>query len=126
MRNAPPTFFLPSVPPEDHEKVYADLAQMVGRDVPPHRQRICSITFIHDGVEWTATVGRTMTGISHRTTRSRGKEVTKPTHHSDGATVMAIFMGNPYVVWTDGHQTRWENPFWAGRPTEASFFSDAG
>ena len=56
MPNAPP-FFVPAATPDEQESVYADMAADCNRAVPDPDRRIYSITYVHDGAEWTATVG---------------------------------------------------------------------
>jgi hypothetical protein len=69
-----PAFFVPASTPENQETNYSDLAKMAGRTVPPIERRIHSITFTHNGEEWTATVGEKLTGVKYKT--SRGNEIT--------------------------------------------------
>ena len=120
-------FFLPSVAAEKQEEAYAALGKIVGCPVPSHGSRIYSITYRHDGAEWTATVGETLRGHTIADPRARAKKrrIEKPV--SDPAVVVAIFSGDPYFVFTDGgrgagSRSNWENPFMAGRPTSVAYF----
>jgi hypothetical protein len=86
---------------------------------------IYSITYMHDGVEWTATVGETLRGKGYRIVRRRGQKMQIETSHGDTATVRAIFAGVPYMVVTDGFRTQWANSFLAGEPRHVRYFSAA-
>lgn len=122
-----PTFFLPAIPgiaAPDAEAEYARLAKACGSPVPPIGQRIYSVSYVHDGERWTATVGERLKGTRHKIIRHR-KTKTKteydiPLH--DCAVVVAIFPGVPYRVVTDscltngGGPSHWENPFLVGSP----------
>ena len=106
-----PAFFVPETAPEEEESRYSDLAWLASRPVPSLEQRVFSITYVHDGEEWTATVGQRL--------------------RSDLATVMAIFPGtypgDSYVVVTQLGQngpSAWGYPcFLAGRPKFTTYFS---
>ncbi len=122
-------FFVPEVDAAETESLYAALAAFSRSQVPPANQRIYSIEFVHDGEEWTATVGKQLKGFKTRTRRRKGKKVEVPTGISDAATVLAIFAGSPYLVVTDARPIRdvasaWVNPFLAGRPKEVEFFDE--
>lgn len=130
MAEAPP-FFVPAATTDNQESVYAEFARWCGRPVPSPERRIYSITFVHDGEEWTATVGEALRGKRFRTTRSRGMKIEREQPVSDPAIVLAIFPGIPYIVVTN-HRiggrnvgSRWENPFFAGEPDSVTFFSVA-
>jgi hypothetical protein len=96
--------------------------------VPPAQSdRVYAIRFVHDGEEWTATVGESLTGTRtrKRTVRGHKRDVTE--HLSDPAVVLAIYVGNPYKVVTTarpltGQASKWENPFLAGVPTRVEHF----
>jgi hypothetical protein len=126
-----PNFFMPAATLDKVESVYADFARWCGRVVPSPERRIYSITFVHDGEEWTATVGESLKGKRFRTTRSRGMKIEREQSISDPAIVLAIFPGIPYVVVTNHRLggrnvgSRWENPFFAGEPDSVTFFSAA-
>jgi hypothetical protein len=68
-----PEFFVPKAEPDEQESVYAALAEFAQRRVPPATDRIYSITFGHDGVEWTATVGERLKGHTIANPRARAK-----------------------------------------------------
>ena len=106
-----PVFFLPDSTPDSEEVGYARLAALCGSAVPSPDKRIYSITYSHDGIEWTATVGKSLSGTSRKIVRRRGQRVEQTKSHSDPATVRAIFAGVPYMVVTDGVRTQWANPF---------------
>ena len=122
-----PTFFVPAATLETQESVYAGFAEWCKCSVPKLEQRVYSITYIHDGEEWTATVGERLHGIRRRTSRSRGKTIERTIRLSDPALVLAIFPGEPFMVVTN-HRiagnvgSAWENPFFAGQPRSVSYF----
>ena len=107
-------FFVPGVPAEEAEQRYSLLAEQSGLPVPPLGERIQSITFHRDGVDWTATVGDRLEGSE----KAEGALLTR----SDPATVRAIFAGDPYMVMTDAEpfgtvESVWGNPFPAAKHT---------
>src|SRR5215470_5427933 len=113
-----PKFFVPAVADADkHEEVFEALAGLHGLKPPPAERRIYSITFVHDGEEWTATVGERLHGITLPNPRSRSKKPQFPQPLFDQAVVMAIFPGTeqfPHKVLTDGAPgSKWANPFMA-------------
>jgi hypothetical protein len=118
-----PNFFFPQVEPEKQEAAYAEVAAWSHQTIP--ERRIYSITYAHDGEEWTATVGEFMSGVRYRTRRSRGERIETKQHLSDSAMVLAIFPGVPFFVVTDsgGGRSKWENPFMAGRPKKVKYFA---
>jgi hypothetical protein len=127
-----PAFFVPEVAPEKQEFAYADLARWASRPIPNLDHRIYSIIFLHDGGEWTATVGRRLHGVRHRRRRSHGTTVEHTEPLSDSAIVLAIFAGtyegDTFVVVTneglaENTRSTWENPFYAGRPRSVQYFS---
>jgi hypothetical protein len=124
-----PAFFVPNATPENQEGLYASFAQRCGCAVPVPGKRIFSIRYVHDGVEWTATVGQELHGVKQVTSRSRGKKMVRTVQTSDPATVLAIFDGVPCFLVVTNHRipinvgSRWENPFLAGRPLEVTYFS---
>jgi len=123
-----PRSFVPDANPGKHEEAYEELAATCGRGVPARDARIYSITYAHDGTEWTATVGEQLHGIRRRTLRSRGRKVEREQAVSDPATVLAIFAGAPYFVVTNAGLTSnvrssWVNPFMAGIPKTIRYFT---
>lgn len=126
-----PRFFIPGVVPEKQESVLEKYAKAYGCPVPSPDQRVYSLTFDHDRVEWTATVGDHLRGTSRRTVRSRGKRIERTVSHSDPAVVRVILSDSScYKVFTDGGlaagtASRWANPFLAGMPQRVDFFSDS-
>jgi len=112
-------FFVPG-DHDDDEQALADLARFCGVPVPEPQERLASITYIHNGVTWTAAVGQTLSG--ERVDRRRRKPglVDVTTRSSDPARVMTIFRGSPiYLVVTDARPISdvvsfWENPFMVG------------
>ena len=126
--NQVPTFFVPAATPETQESVYVGFAEWCKCSLPKLEHRVYSITYIHDGEEWTATVGGHLHGIRRRTSRSRGKTIEGIIRLSDPALVLAIFPGEPFMVVTN-HRiagnvgSAWENPFFAGQPTSVACFT---
>lgn len=124
-----PRFFVPAATLDNEESMYADFAKWCHCAVPERNNRIYSMTFVHDGEEWTATVGETLSGKTLANLRSRSKAPFYPRTLSDPAIVLAIFPGSPYVVVTN-HRivtnvgSAWENPFFAGQPKRVTLFSD--
>lgn len=93
-----PAFFVPFATIESQDSVYASLARMAHCAVPVLAERIFSLTHVHDGEEWTATVGEHLRGVRHTVSRSRGRRLERTIRLSEPAIVLAIFAGNPYVV----------------------------
>lgn len=128
MLNEGPQFFVPAATLDNEESVYADFAKWCSRPVPERENRIYSITYIHDGEEWTATVGETLSGKTLANPRLRSKATFYPRLLSDPAIVLAIFPGVPYMVVTN-HRivgsvgSVWENPFLAGQSKRIILFS---
>lgn len=123
-----PAFFVPNIPQERQEEAYADAAGLCGMIPLQLGERIYSINFLHDGVQWTATVGENLRGVRHKITRSRGKTVEHRIPVSDSAMVIAIFPGIPYKVVTNAIPfgtiiSYWVNPFLAGTPSSVVHFS---
>ncbi len=122
-----PRFFLPASSPETAEDDFAQLADFARTRVPDHSQRTYSITFLHNGVEWTATVGKSLRGIPSLNSRSSGGRSGNGAPVSDPAIVLAIFPGDPYLVVTNdlfvgNTASRLANPFMAGRPLSITRF----
>ena len=122
-----PAFFVPRASDDAAEAAYGELARFCGRTALPARERIYSIVYVHDGEEWTATVGRQLSGVKRWTTRSRGRKIDHVEHPTDSATVLAIFPGVPFMVVTDarmvpGIRSYWENPFMVGKPRSIDLF----
>lgn len=123
-----PKFFVPEAAPDKCEEVFQDLAKFCRSEPPPIERRIYSITFVHDGEEWTATVGERMSGIRLPNRRSRSKKPAVPQALFDQAVVMAIFpsMGQyPNKVLTNGAPSKWANPFFA-RAKTLTYFAKPG
>lgn len=121
-------FFVPGVPADKQEETYSSLAERAGRPTPSNDSRIYSITYQHNGGEWTATVGEKLHGhtIADPRARSNKRRTEKPL--GDSAVIVAIFSGVPFLVFTDsghgsGSRSAWENPFMAGQPTSVTYFA---
>lgn len=123
-----PRFFLPASSSETAEADFANLAAFANRVVPTPSRRVYSITYLHNGVEWTATVGEPLQGIRSAINKGRSSDFSGGTIVSDPAVVLAIFPGDPYLVVTNhgllgNTGSRWENPFMAGRPLSERRFT---
>ncbi|MBS2549618.1 hypothetical protein KGQ19_22395 [Catenulispora sp. NL8] len=111
---------IPGVPESDLEDRLARWAQLCSAPVPPPGRRFYSITYLHNGTLWTATVGETLRGTKTKTRRSATAPVAVSTPVSDPATVLAILPGDPlFHVVTDAGPTvkfisAWENPYMVG------------
>jgi hypothetical protein len=121
-------FFLPGVLANKQEEAYSALAKLAGRPTPSADSRIYSITYRHDGGEWTATVGEKLRGHTVADPRARAKKRRTEKPLGDSAVVVAIFPGVPFLVFTDsghgaGSRSAWENPFMAGQPTSVTYFA---
>lgn len=119
--------FVPNVEPESAEAAYQDLARFAACEPAPTGERIASISFRHDGNDWTATVGQSLSGLRVESKRRKGGRVQVKTRLSDAAVVLAIFAGRPYIVVTDARplgekSSYWVNPFMAGQPESVSYF----
>lgn len=126
----PSSFFVPDVTPGQEEVVYAELAAFCQRPVPEAQARLYSITFDHDGEEWTATVGQPLSCVRLMVRRFLSKRIEpiSVNHLGDGDTVVAIFDGYPLVVVTKrrfgpGVRSDWVNPFYVGKTKSAAYFS---
>ncbi len=122
-----PYFFFPDATSDNVENVYSDFAKWCGRPVPPQEERIYSITFDHDGEEWIATVGKTLSGETLPNHRTRSKRTHLARKLGDPATVLAIFAGAPCLVgtnhrWTGSVGSTWANPFYVGDPKRVIYF----
>src|SRR5690606_12022733 len=100
-----PHFFLPASTPETIERDFASLARIAQRPVPELSERIYSIKYRHNGEEWCATVGSTLSGYRARTIKSGGRTIEQRQPLSDPAVVLAIFPGAPYIVVTNHRLT---------------------
>lgn len=113
-----PAFFVPFVKPDNQEAAYADMAKFAGIAPRPEGNRIYSMTWRHDGVVWTATVGEMLTGVETvaigRGRDRRYREVPRST----ADTVMAIFPGAPGLIFHDDKGRRWANPILTGEAQE--------
>jgi hypothetical protein len=107
--------------------VYTALAELCGVPVPELGKRIESITFRHDGEDWTATVGQRLSRTRTERKRRQGRMRDITTRLSDSATVQAIFAGIPYMVVTDAKplgkvSSAWVNPLFAGEHPGVTYF----
>jgi hypothetical protein len=119
-----PKFFVPNLPPSEHEANYIQNAAAVGCPAAPRSERYYSIVWKHNGEEWTATVGECLKGIRHKKA-GRGKPP-RVEHLGDAAEVQAIFPGPSCfrVVTNSASGSAWSNPILAGVPTSVTRFAD--
>ena len=131
-----PAFFLPEVPTDKPEELYAELAKWCKVKVPDLKSRIYSIGYDR-GIDekWTATVGECFRGVQIRQKRSRNRVVKHSVQLSDPAIVWAIFPGGPhyphYLVVTNhlisgNVGSKMLNPFNTGPLTSITYFSSPG
>ena len=124
-------FFVPAtenqVPGKTPEELHEALARACSVPVPPPTQRIASMTFVHDGIQYTSTVGQRLKGVRTRARKSHGREFYDSV--PDGPVVVAIFAGSPYMVWLDAKPLSsrstggWMNPFMATNdPRDTAYF----
>lgn len=117
-----PEFFVPLVEPDNQEAAYQDMAKFAGAAPRAAGNRIYSMTWRHDGVVWTATVGETLTGVE-TVTIGRGRDRKyREVPRSTNDTVMAIFPGAPGLIVHDDKSKRWANPILTGEAIETVRF----
>jgi hypothetical protein len=110
-----PEFFIPGVQLGKEEEKYAEFAKRYECKVQDFNQRIYSIEYRHDGWDWTAAVGQTLSATIIHTEGKRGQRRTVQDCDNDPATVLAIFAGDPtFKVVTDRFQTRFADPLHVG------------
>lgn len=110
------------VEPEKQEEAYAEIAQFIGAGAHAPGQRIYAMTWMHNGVEWTATVGDTLRGTETKKI-GRGRAATYqdiPRRTDD--TVLAIYSGAPYMIAHDNKSRYWNLPILAGEPSRVVMF----
>ena len=117
-----PAFFIPNVDPEKQEERYRELAHNVGAVAADPARRIYSMTWKHDGVVWTATVGEQIRGIA-TIVKGRGRDKTyREVPRSTNETVWAIFAHVPFLIAHDGAGRYWNWPILAGEPSRIVYF----
>ncbi|WP_433802212.1 hypothetical protein [Actinomycetospora sp. CA-084318] len=120
----PVEFFVPGAGPDDAEARYAELAALVGASPAAPADRVRSLRFTRGAEEWTATVGRPLTGrlaarTDRRPPRRSATSRSAPTRDvADPATVRAVLAtGDGWAVVTDAapvgpvDDSTWDNPF---------------
>lgn len=105
-------FFVPGETEADAEVVYEMLARRCGLDeIPPLGQRVYTISFVHDGVEYVARVGERRDATKWRRTRAGRPDTSRPPQrYGSGEIVVAIYEGNPSYVWQEFKASVWANP----------------
>ena len=112
-----PAFFVPQVEADLMEECYQQIAGLFNVTAPPPADRIFSITWTHDSVEWTATVGQQLKGFATITKgRGRDQRISRVAR-STSDTVLAIFAGVPFQIAHDNHSRIWNMPIYAGSPS---------
>lgn len=123
-------FFLPrAADDEQAERLYDALAEFAGCEPAPRAQRVRSITFPEDGVQWVAAVGEELRGQRTTVQLRRGELIERTETLRDAARVLAVYPGTPFVVVTDaspitGTASAWANPFTA-KPDRVELFDPA-
>lgn len=119
-------FFVSYVDEGHDEDAYETLTRLCGRQPAPRDRRIESIVFEHNAEEWTATVGEELRGTEVTKRRRKAGIVDVMERSSDRASVVAIFAGDPYLVFTNkniyGIRSIWESLFMVGQPRTISYF----
>lgn len=115
-------FSVPMIEPDKQEEMYGAFAQLAGSSALGPGKRIRSITWKHDGVIWTATVGEQFRGTETKQI-GRGRSTTyREVPRSTSDTVLAIFPGHPYKIVHDNKSRYWNLPIYAGDPTQVVLF----
>jgi hypothetical protein len=117
-----PAFFVPECTESEAEQTYQAFAALCQLPVPPLHERVYSIVFKHDGVEWTATVGKKHRGYS---TITSGKYKGREQRQEDDSIVLAIFPDPSCyrVVIERSGGSDLANPYLAGMPQRVTGFS---
>jgi hypothetical protein len=124
-----PAFFVPATSAGEEEPLYARWAAESHLPVPSVKDRVYSITWMHNGTDqWVVTVGEYLAGTRIMTTGRGRYKIEHKLPIEDAARVLAIFPGNPYMVVTDegasaGRRSYWQSPFVAGNPSRVEYFS---
>lgn len=125
--------FVSANAPDTQAEDYASIKDSVLCASPNDAKRIYSISFMHDGTQWNATLGERLSG-SRRIERSAKREPQRFERVLDSAIIRSIFAPNknytngPFVVVTDqgvsvGERSKWANPFFA-QPDEIVCFPE--
>lgn len=117
-----PGFFIPFVDLEKQEEAYRQIAEFVGAAPRPADNRIYSMTWRHDGVVWTATVGETLRGIETVVTGNRQNRRERQVPRSTSDTVLAVFPGSPGLIAHDNKSRYWNMPILTGEALEVVSF----
>jgi hypothetical protein len=120
-------FFVPRASDaEQAERLYDAFAEFAGCEPAPRSERVHAVTFVQDGAEWVAEVGRELHG--ERTTRllRRGELIERTETLTSTSRVLAVYPGSPFTVVTDAQPitsepSEWANPFTV-EPDEVRYF----
>lgn len=111
---------------EEIEEIYEELAAMAGGTAPAQTtERVYSVTWTPQSTEtWTATVGERLAG---RAPANIDDDTDLHDRLTDGATVLAIFPGRPFLVLTTAEPfgrrpSAWDNPIPVVQPTIVEYF----
>jgi hypothetical protein len=115
-------FFLPGHDdPAEAEARYAEIADASQTGLPSVDKRVYSIAFVHDGIDYVATVGAPRQATKWRRKRNgRRDETREPSHYASGGVVLAIFESEPFLVFEVPGRSEWANPALVGRSSISS------
>ncbi len=115
-------FFMPLIEPEKQEDAYQELARHFNVVAREPADRIRAISWKHNGVTWTATVGEQLRGTEDKKIgRGRAATYREVPHHSND-TVIVIFEGAPFQIVHDNKSRVWNVPIYAGTPSQVIRF----
>jgi hypothetical protein len=105
-------FTLPATDPARVENLYAAYAEFAGVPVPGPGERIRSIAFKQDGIDWVATIGDHIRGVGTVRRRRNGQMIDVHETYGDTATVQAIFPSERIMIVTDGRPISDQRSYW--------------
>lgn len=115
-------FFVPYYEADKYEEGCQQMAAVADAAPLPLDDRIYSMTWRHDGVVWTATVGQTLRGLElvtvGRGRARREREVARSTNDI----VLAIFPGEPGRIVHDNKSRVWNLPIHTGQAIQTTKF----
>ena len=117
-----PDFFVPRVDTNEQEDAYKQLADFVGVASLDPARRIYSMTWKHDGVEWTAVVGEELRGTETKKIGKGRKATYREVPRGTNDTVLAVFSGVPHRIVHDNKSGYWNMPIYAGEPSRVEYF----
>jgi hypothetical protein len=99
--NDVPEFFMYGTKLHSDETLYAELAARCGHKIPNKQSRVYRIVFQEGQKIWTATVGEQIAATPPDKRKKRTSKKNRYFRLDDSGIVIAIFAGEPYVVYTD-------------------------